>query len=66
MKYKAIYSNDKKGKEKEVELDWDYFATDDCIDIYFDGSKVLSLSYEDWEKMMDDIRGKVSEVRDGD
>lgn len=66
MGYKAVYSNDKKGKEKEVEVDWEYFYHDDCINIYFDENKVLSLSYEDWEKMMDNIRGKVSEVRDGD
>ena len=66
MKYKAVYSNDKKGKEKEVELDWDYFYHEDCIEIYIGENKVLNLSYEAWNKMVEDIRGEVSEVRDGD
>ena len=65
MKYKAVYSNDKKGKEREVELDWEYFGSDDCIDIYIGKNKVLNLRYEEWNKMMDDIRGRVNEVRDG-
>lgn len=65
MKYKAVYSNDKKGKEREVELDWEYFGSDDCIDLYIGGNKCLSLLYEDWDNMMEDIRGRVSEVRDG-
>ena len=66
MSYKAIYSNDKKNKEKEVEVDWEYFYNDDCIDIYFGGNKTLSTSYDEWEKMMNEIRGRVGEVRDGD
>ena len=62
MGYKAVYSNDKKGKEKEVEVEVEYYPCDDCVDLIISNNKTISLSAEEWNKMVDEVR----RMRDGD
>lgn len=54
--YKAVWSNDKTGVEKEVDVVVDYYPNEEYVQLNVTKNKSITFSWEEWDKLVEEVR----------